>query len=523
MNWANLLRRWTLRTIHAAVLGSALLGSASALFAQPAGNLPRQNFTRSHTFDLPIEMKDADRMQLSELKLYVKTPTTGWKLQESKPPHITRFTCKVTQDGEYWYSLVTVDRQGRAQPADVNLEPPSQRVVVDTTGPVLQVQPAASPTGDFFLRCTVEDANADPASLKAICKSEFGDIPLEQAANQHGVFIVKGPEPLRYPVVVTAKDQAGNITSKEVNVREMIGSMLQPGNNTIEKTQAQKQLPDKLPNDVSQASVRPEQPKDPLPPSRFELPPTKQEGPPHRVELPPPLKGQEPVKTFDITPKIPTPVTDPSKSLMPYQLINTTRASVEYRIDQVGASGVGRVEIYLTPDNGQTWHRMGEDPDKASPANIVLPGDGVYGIRICVTNGNGFGGKAPVRGDAPHCMIEVDSTSPFIQLRSAEVIPSSGEIELRWNATDKNLGREPITISYRTKADGVWQKIANNVKNEGMYRWSIPRDVGGQVFFKIEVTDQAGNASHDSTRQAVVIDMSEPRATVVGVSGNQQR
>ena len=36
----------------------------------------------------------------------------------------------------------------------------------------------------------------------------------------------------------------------------------------------------------------------------------------------------------------------------------------------------------------------------------------------------------------------------------------------------------------------------------------------------LEVTDQAGNMSQDVSRQPVVIDMTEPRATVVGVTGS---
>ncbi|MGH2548174.1 MAG: hypothetical protein ACRDHN_02230, partial [Thermomicrobiales bacterium] len=55
---------------------------------------------------------------------------------------------------------------------------------------------------------------------------------------------------------------------------------------------------------------------------------------------------------------------------------------------------------------------------------------------------------------------------------------------------------------------------------DGLYNWNFPRDAGGQFFFKIEVADRAGNVSHDVSRQPVVIDVSEPQATVVGVSGN---
>jgi hypothetical protein len=201
-------------------------------------------------------------------------------------------------------------------------------------------------------------------------------------------------------------------------------------------------------------------------------------------------------------------------------LLNTTNASIDYRLDQVGPSGVGKVEIFMTPDNGQSWHRIGDDADKKSPAEVRLPGDGVYGIRICVTNGNGFGGKAPIRGDAPQCTLEVDTTNPFLLLRSAELLHSAGQVEIRWNATDKNLGSEPVSLFYRTSADGPWQVIAKGIKNDGAYRWAFPRDGAAQIFFKIEVTDRAGNTAQAATGQPVLIDMTEPRVTVTGVTGS---
>src|SRR5687768_18019653 len=43
-------------------------------------------------------------------------------------------------------------------------------------------------------------------------------------------------------------------------------------------------------------------------------------------------------------------------------------------------------------------------------SEVNLPGEGQFGVRLVITNGNGFGGTPPVRGDAPTCRIEVDST-----------------------------------------------------------------------------------------------------------------
>jgi hypothetical protein len=525
-----------MHSIHAAVLSAALLGSASVAFTQApaaATSPAAKHYTKSRSFDLPVKMDQEFRLTLKEIRLYVKTPNGDWALQESGSPYHERFTCKAPQDGEYWYTLATVDRAGRMTPADLNADAPSQKVVVDATPPTIQVQAAPTAAGELSLRCTVTDLNPDLATLRAVCRTDIGDIPLEMAPNEPGVFRVKGAEMLRHPVIVTVKDRAGNEGMQLVNLRDLIGSTLTPG-----------PAPAKAPTEISQVVNRPES-KDPpavgvnpllnkvetptLPPSnRVEFPASPPSS--SRVEFPapppplnplppnlPPIHGAEaPVKTPASVPEL------PSKSpSAPHQLINTTQASIEYRIDHVGPSGVGKVEIYMTPDNGQTWHRLAEDTIKRSPAEIKLPGDGVYGIRIIVSNGNGFGGKAPIRGDAPHCTVEVDTSAPFVQLRSAEVLPGPGvsQVEIRWNAKDKNLGAEPVTLHYRTRPDGPWEVIARNLKNDGAYRWAFPRDVGSEFFFKIEVADQAGNVSHDASRQAISIDMTEPRATIVGVTG----
>lgn len=576
MNWANGLRRWTMRSIHSTILGAALLGSANLASAQQtpgsvaAMKLPPQVYSHNLAFELPMKMAPEWRAKVSEFRLYTKTATTNWKLLETGPQSLERFNCKVPQDGEYWYTLVTVDLQGKATPADVTTEAPSQRVVVDTTAPVIQVQTTTNAEGDFCLRCTIEDANPDPTSLKAVCKTDTGDISLEPVPNQPGTFRIKGAEPMQFPVLVSAMDMARNVGSKEVNVRELIAATLTPTGSAVTPTPntpppvvpnkglSDLALPNVSPSPLSQSTLpaprvetSAQLPKDPPakvnPPLKVETTDKKMDGPvapglPPRMELPnpPPLDlnlaghssgrtepninvpGQTTTPTP--TPNVPTAPTTPAETAargaIPYQLINATQASVDFRIDQVGPSGVGKVEIYMTPDKGQSWHRLGESANKRGPADVNLPGDGLYGIRIVITNGNGFGGRAPQRGEQAHCEIEVDTTSPFVQLRSADVVPSTGQVEIRWNANDRNFGATPINLFYRTRIDGPWQEVVRGIKNDGVYRWTFPRELSSQFFFKVEATDQAGNVSTDVTRQPIVIDMTEPRATVINVSGS---
>src|SRR5262249_13406909 len=148
---------------------------------------------------------------------------------------------------------------------------------------------------------------------------------------------------------------------------------------------------------------------------------------------------------------------------------------------------------------GQSWSKIAEDADKTSPVEVDLPGEGLFGIRMAITNGNGFGGRAPKSGDRPSFFIEVDATSPFVQLQPIEMIPGAGAIDIRWTASDNNMAAEPVSIFFRTQADGGWQPVARNVKNDGVYRWVFPRQIGPQFFLKLEVADMAGNVTRVET------------------------
>src|SRR5262249_24410663 len=77
------------------------------------------------------------------------------------------------------------------------------------------------------------------------------------------------------------------------------------------------------------------------------------------------------------------------------QLVNQLHAVLDYRIDQIGPSGVRKVEVWLTADEGKTWQRLCEDPDRRSPVEFELPREGTYGVCLVVTNGNGPGAPAP--------------------------------------------------------------------------------------------------------------------------------
>ncbi len=204
------------------------------------------------------------------------------------------------------------------------------------------------------------------------------------------------------------------------------------------------------------------------------------------------------------------------------KIVSTTNVQIDYRIDAFGPSGIGRVDIYMTPDRGTTWVKLGEDADKQSPANVNLPGEGLYGIRLAIVNGNGFGGRVPMPGDRPQLYVEVDATSPHVLLQPHGIVPNTGAIDIRWSAHDANLAAEPVSLFYRTNPASIWLPIAQNVKNDGSYRWAFPANIAGQVYLKLEVTDLAGNTTKVETPTPILLDQTEPEATLVDVTPIQR-
>jgi hypothetical protein len=202
------------------------------------------------------------------------------------------------------------------------------------------------------------------------------------------------------------------------------------------------------------------------------------------------------------------------------QLLNGTHVVLDYRIDQVGPSGVSKVEVWMTADEGRTWQRLCEDPDRRSPVEFDLPREGLFGVSVVVTNGNSVSDGPPQAGSVPDWWIEVDTTRPTAQLQS--VRPGTGEdagsLLITWAASDKNLSPKPVDLYYATSREGPWTAIKRGVRNEGTFRWVAPQDGVGRYYIRMDVTDRAGNLARCETPDVVVLDLTHPKAKVLGAS-----
>ena len=522
------------RFISGGLLGAMWLALANVGLAGDqlgsADNIPAKHYTKEPSFHLPISIQDKMRSSIREVQLFMKVGGGDWQRREIAPASQRAFTFKAPGDGEYWFTLVTVDTKGMALPADLSRLPPSEivMVVVDTQAPMFDLRPVKLPSGEVLLHCIVTDANPDPISVKISYRgTDQGLRTLEPQPGMPGTFRVPGPEVLANPLHVTVCDLAGNMTTRDVSLQESVAKLWPAAPQTASNLQQAPVLP---PQGQQQVPVTSQ--NSPVVPR---MPDQNQMGsgqgamqggmfPPVQPPLVPSLEQRFTPQSAAPPPAVPHSAAQPAQvqsGSIPRQFINTTRASLDYRIDQVGPSGVGRVDVWVTSDQAGSWKRLCEDADRRSPAEFDLPGDGLYGVRVVLTNGNGFGGRQPAPGEQPQLWIEVDTVAPTVQLKEVEPSSNGATLDLHWSANDKNLGSDPINLYYSTRREGPWQPVARGLKNDGLYHWTYPHDMGPQFFVRLEAVDMAGNLTRCESPNAIVLDMTEPRASVVGVSGVQ--
>jgi hypothetical protein len=218
-------------------------------------------------------------------------------------------------------------------------------------------------------------------------------------------------------------------------------------------------------------------------------------------------------QSFDPSPAVPKD--DEPRTIV----VNRTDFQIGYRIDDLGPSGLGKVELFITTDGGRKWYRYGTNPTNKSPFPVSVPADGTYGFELRVKNGAGIGDDPPHPGDKPSIVVVVDRTPPTAQLLPAQIGRgrSRNKVLLRWAAEDAHFGPSPILLEYAADKAGPWQKIADWLPNSGRCIWSIDAGMPGKVYVRLTVKDQAGNMTQMMMPDQLVIDFTRPTAHIVDV------
>ncbi|MDP6957634.1 MAG: hypothetical protein QF645_02360, partial [Planctomycetota bacterium] len=194
-------------------------------------------------------------------------------------------------------------------------------------------------------------------------------------------------------------------------------------------------------------------------------------------------------------------------------------SKIEYEILNQGFSPLGNVVLWYSSDNGDHWHRWGEDPDLMSPMTFAKD-DGKYVLYITCESLAGARAermqKPPVNGTRPDFSfdIEIDSIPPVMEIRDLPdrtVYAAGDEFIIRWaDGPPKEIhpSSTGINLLYSINGGKKWEGIAEDVDPaDGRYVWTLPAGMNEKsVLLRMDSEDSFGNRSSVETEIPFEVD-----------------
>ncbi len=473
------------------------------LFAQDASSTPiHTNKTR---FRIPFRFdeRELQRLGAREVRLFVSTDRgRNWRVGGSTSPAARRFEFSARDDGEYWFAVRTVDGAGQLHPPGP-VGDAALRVVVDTQSPELAIRLREVQRGRVELSWQADDVNLDATRLRLEYKepgsARWQPVSIVPQASGRTAWTVARPGTVSVRGVVG--DRAENVGRGEARIaigggvvpRDPVPDLRQPvaegerGENPPRTVDADDGLligdsPSRRPSVVG---------------PRYDDPPQ-----PTHVE-----RARNHVEEW------------PGTTPRPARLVNTRTFSIDYELSDVGPSGVGAVEFFITTNNGTKWWRYGNDEDRRSPFSVTVPDDGTYGFSLRVHSGAGLAADPPQPGDAPDIVVGVDRTAPVATLLGVDQGrgADSGRLRIRWNVREANPADKSVSLSYAGELNGRWIPVTDWIADRGEFDWQVPPNAPPRLHLRLTVRDAAGNVSQVRTEQPVVVDLTRPTARIVNV------
>ena len=552
--------------------GQPLLpGSASPV----AANLPEPIYTSRQAFRIPYQYdpQEIARLGSQEVRLYVsQSRGQNWQAVQKVNPQVGRFDFQAGADGEYWFAVQTVDRNNQLHPGG-SIFQPGLIVIVDTTKPSLKIDLKQSEPGRIALEWSIDDASVVTSSIvlefTQTGMTDWQQIPVKQSANGQTSWAI--PSGGLVAVRGRAKDSAGNEAQSQYQI-------------DISPTGSQPNIPPAGVPDFSAPIASGQNPLLSQMPGQFDFPSGTQQpamatpsSNPMLGALPP--RPGSPASSYASNPAYslpgnssaqPLPMHSPfgpvvsgptpgagiggspgpnsnvpqwqqqnvssipgtaNTSQIPayeppapvgHRTVKSRQFNIDYRIDDIGPSGVSTIELFVSQDNGDKWYRYGRDEDHRSPFEVEVPSDGVYGFVMRVVSGAGLTDPSPQPGERPEISIVVDSSPPVVNLYPLQqgTGADANRILITWKAADQKMADRPIALSYAANPDGPWQQISDWLPNTGQYIWNVGQGIPPRLYVRVVARDAAGNLARVDTPQPVLVDLAKPTARIVDVESS---
>ncbi len=173
--------------------------------------------------------------------------------------------------------------------------------------------------------------------------------------------------------------------------------------------------------------------------------------------------------------------------------VNSRRVQLNYEVEDVGPSGLASVDLWYTCDGGP-WRKYPAAPQQA-PFAADVDREGRYGFLLLAHNRAGQGKARPDDGDKPQITVEVDQTPPALRLSAPQYDAQAHALVFLWEASDRNLGPQPIALLWAREPGGPWLPIITQRANTGRHVWKLPPGLPRRIWVRAEASDLAGNVA----------------------------
>ena len=497
------------------------LAAPDATDARQAEAVPTLH-SDSPSFRIPFNIQDPSSLrQIAEVHLYVSNDRgLSWQYTGATAPDQLAFPYRAPRDGEYWFAVRTRDRQDRLYPPDLEQVRPKLKVVVDTQAPAVRVQALARRGDRVEIFYEVQDEHLDLEKtlvveyhIQGAPANEWRQVQV--APKMRGQVSWQAGTGLPLTVRVSVADRAGNrgVAVEEIAdgiaaaPRESNGPAAGAAPPPIAPADRDDERPasafEGLDNDPfagvtgrsAPSSTGSSAASPPAPPREATPRPTAPRAPPAE-QGPRPSAGSGPL------------------------IVGGARLPLSYDVQDGPAETLAAVEMWVTTDGGASWTSLGTDPDRTSPFQVDLGGDGRYGLRLVVQAQNGLGDARPTPGTPPDFEVVVDTAPPALTLESVQlgVGDQAGMLLVAWRTEEAHPSEDPIVLSIRPDSpDAIWQQITAPMPDLGRFEWPLPTNLPARFHVRIDARDALGNASHVETREPITLDLPRPKGRILGI------
>jgi len=520
-----------------------LLAAALAATGECQSSAPRPVHTGKSRFAVPFRSDAAELQRLGarEMRLFVSVDSgVTWQHVQSVPSKATRFTVRAPKDGEYWFAVRTVDREGRMHPeGSFSAE---LKVVVDSRSPMLDIKLSSLADGTAQLAWKAGDNHLDVGSLvleyRRRGETGWRSLPVTPVAEgktswdvpEGGVVEARGRIADFATNVAVASGSIALVGTRNSVPRPSLPDLeSDPIAGVIQQGTSGSAMPARFPSSAPGATDRKTGPEMQSYRAARQAGGTADRQANGKAAdaggmkvipnnaAPSNVGGQPEILTGESS-ATPRDVRR-SEPAVPRQIVSRKRFQLNYSVESVGRSGVEAVELFITVNDGGKWYRYGSDPDAKSPFTVNVPEDGTYGFTIRVRSGAGISDPPPRPGEKPEIVVVVDQTAPKLKL--LPILQGRGsdseKFLIRWTMSDAHPAEKPISISWSESAQGPWKTITGWRAAAGSYLWTTAGDVPARVYVRLTARDAAGNVATVQTHRPIIIDVVKPSARITNV------